>query len=224
MRAHFLLALKRRFETTAKDRWSRIPGGLPDDPEVALRKVFFRNWPYWLRRLNFYNHTRNDVLMWAEREIRDKAWQRVDKNPPGFLMEMSEENRLREYGDVFLKTPDGGAWDAYEGKLHYGVVYQAEQAPPGVTRAEPVIPSRRWEAFRDGTEDFEMLFRLRRAIANARETGAGGPAPERVEAVLAESVATVLENADDPGRYARVRTAVTDSLLELQRHAGPAAD
>ena len=84
-------------------------------------------------------------------------------------------------------------------------------APPEVTRAEAIIPSRRWEAFREGTEDFEYLARLQQLIADAEDT----PARARAEAVLSEAVESVLAADDDPERYDRARAALTEAILDL---------
>ena len=112
---------------------------------------------------------------------------------------------------------DGGAWDAYEGGIHYGVVYLAENAPPGVTRAEPIIPSRRWEAFRECTEDFEYLSRLQGTIAAARKARVPPRQCDRAATLLKDAVDRVLTDADDPDRYDRARRTLTGAILDLRR-------
>lgn len=63
---------------------------------------------------------------------------------------------------------------------HWDAVYQTNDS---------VVPSRRWEACRDGQEDFRMLFALRRAIEacpDAREQEA-----DAANALMAEAVEKV---------------------------------
>ena len=120
-------------------------------------------------------------------------------------------------GTGFWRYGYGKTWDAYEGKIHYGVVYRAEDAPPGVTRAEAMIPSRRWEAFREGTEDFEHLHEMQRTIAAARAAGGQAPACDRAAALLTEAVDRVLRAPDDPDRYDRARRSLAGAILQLRR-------
>ena len=114
----------------------------------------------------------------------------------------------------------GKAWDAYQGGIHYGVVYAAKDAPPGVTRAEPIIPSRRWEAFREGTEDFEYLHQAQRVIAAARDAGVDAATCDRAAALVTETVHGVLNTPDAPDRYHRARNALTKIILDLRPPTG----
>gem|GEM_PF-2915060 len=122
-------------------------------------------------------------------------------------------------GTGFWCYADGGAWDAYDGGLHYGVVYQAKNAPPEVTRVEPIIPSRRWEAFREGAEDFEVLAQLQRALTAAREAGLTVAAVAAAQTQLADTVQRVLDNPEDPARYRHARRTLTEHILKLRAAA-----
>ena len=42
--------------------------------------------------------------------------------------------------------------------LDYNVIYTREGAPDNVSRAEAIIPSRRWEAWREGIEDWHFCW------------------------------------------------------------------
>jgi len=155
----------------------------------------------------------------ARREHPLEVWTYACKGP-GRLMPPDRYYRNLSWetfrrggtGTGFWCYADGSGWDAYEGGIPYGVVYFADDAPPGVTRVEPIIPSRRWEAFREGAEDFEYLARLQHLIALAGET----PARARAADVLSEAVDAVLTAPDDPDRYDRAREALTEAILELQ--------
>ena len=140
------------------------------------------------------------------------------KPPDAYYRNLSWETfRRGGTGTGFWCYAGGNAWDAYEGGLYYGVVYAAKDAPTGVTRAEAVIPSRRWEAFREGTEDFEYLHQAQRAIAAARDAGLDTATCDRAAALVAETVRGVLKAADDPNRYQRARSALTKIILDLRR-------
>jgi len=164
----------------------------------------------------------------AFREIRGKynptVWTYACKGPGRFMLpdryyrDLSWRTfRIGGCGTGFWCYSDGSTWDAYEGKVHYGVVYYAKEAPPGVTRVEAIIPSRRWEAFREGTEDFEHLDRLQKTIFAAKEAGTPSAAIERAASVLSAAVEGVLKSSDDPLRYARARRTVTEAILELRK-------
>ena len=57
-------------------------------------------------------------------------------------------------------------WDSYKGKLNWAVVYfaDAKDAPPGISKKEIVVTSKRWEATREGVEDYVYLYMRREAI------------------------------------------------------------
>ena len=145
------------------------------------------------------------------------------KAPDTYYRNLSWETfRMGATGTGFWCYGYGNLWDAYEGGLHYGVAYSVKNAPPGVTRAEPIIPSRRWEAFREGTEDFEYLHQLQRAIAEAGEAGVAAPERARAATLLKDTVDNVLTTPDDSSRYDRGRRAFTGAILDLRRRISAA--
>ena len=100
-------------------------------------------------------------------------------------------------------------WNSYGHKdgQNWAVVYfaDAEDAPPGISKKELVIPSKRWEATREGVEDYVYLYLLKDAIQKA----GGETSPEWLadaERVLAESPKAVLED--------RENTALADKAKE----------
>jgi len=57
---------------------------------------------------------------------------------------------------------DDRLWDDFDDRgSDYAVIYTLNGAPPGVSRSEPIIPSKRWEAWREGVEDYVYLHLLR---------------------------------------------------------------
>ena len=59
----------------------------------------------------------------------------------------------------------GSVWNPRDGKRHdYAVIYDGDP--------EELIPSKRWEAWREGVEDYTYLWMLREAIAEGRGTEA----------------------------------------------------
>jgi len=84
----------------------------------------------------------------------------------------------------------------------YGVIYTLNGAPEDVSRAEEIIPGKRWDAWREGIENWGCLWLL------DRELEAGN---ERRE-WLASTVADVLAAPDDPARADRARERVLQRL------------
>ena len=110
------------------------------------------------------------------------------------------------------------SWDDYDGgDPDYGVVYYAHEAPPSVPRTEAIIPSRRWEAWREGTEDYQYLYQLQETLRKARERGLEEPVIRPAEEVLRNCLQEILEEAPSAERYDRARQALTEILLRLQQ-------
>ncbi|MBD3293537.1 MAG: hypothetical protein GF393_11475 [Armatimonadia bacterium] len=97
---------------------------------------------------------------------------------------------------------DEDLWDDFSGRgSDYGVIYTLTGAPEDVTRAETIIPGKRWEAWREGVEDWCWLHAFDRAAQDR-------PDADTQRAWLAEIVAEVLAASDDPGHAARARERV----------------
>ena len=206
--------------------WNRVNGpGV--DPDLMRRVAPYAD----IACLNVFTQADYEDVSRQEaafQEIRSgqrlKVWTYACKGPgrvmrpDTYYRNLSWETfRRGGSGTGFWCYADPGAWDAYEGGLHYGVVYYAKDAPDGVTRTEPIIPSRRWEAFREGTEDFEYLHRLQQTIAAARRTPPEPSACDRAAAVLRNAVRAVLEAPADPSRYDSARQSLTQTIIELRR-------
>ncbi len=108
-------------------------------------------------------------------------------------------------------------WDDFDGRgPDYGVVYFANDAPAGVARNEVVIPSRRWEAWREGVEDYQYLFELREAIRMATEAGVVQSTLERANQVLQQCLEEVLGESVESAHYDRAREDLTKTILKLK--------
>ena len=91
-------------------------------------------------------------------------------------------------------------WNSHEhiDTYNYAVVYlaDADDAPPGISKKEPVVTSKRWEATREGVEDYVYLYMLREAVEKAGK-GSDRLAFKQGRALLAERPGKVLGNVDD---------------------------
>ena len=78
---------------------------------------------------------------------------------------------------------------------NYAVVYlaDAEDAPPGISKKEKVVTGKRWEATREGVEDYVYLYMLREAVEQAG-SGADTWALKQGGELLAERPGRVLSD------------------------------
>jgi hypothetical protein len=112
---------------------------------------------------------------------------------------------------------NGNAWDDFASAHgRYGVIYSPIGKPTGVDLSgEAIVPSRRWEAWREGVEDYEYLVTLREAIRSARDAEQQARA-DRAQAALDRAVREVLENPNDPDRAYQARQEITRQILSLR--------
>jgi hypothetical protein len=112
---------------------------------------------------------------------------------------------------------NGDAWDDYrtmDGM--FGVVYGQTGKPTDVELSdEHIITSRRWEAWREGVEDFEYLVTLRNEIEKARRAGRHSDA-ERADTTLMNAVKRVTENPGEVGEVYHARREITDQIIKLR--------
>ncbi|MEJ2649170.1 MAG: hypothetical protein P8016_12290 [Sedimentisphaerales bacterium] len=95
-----------------------------------------------------------------------------------------------------------------------GVVYGSKSSPvTGLT--ENIIPSRRWEAWREGVEDYQYLYELQQAINRAQATDS--EAARNARKILNEQVMRVLGNPDDCDNVYEAREILTETLLKLTK-------
>ena len=122
------------------------------------------------------------------------------------------------YADTGWRAGNVSAWTDFDGDRNdYSIIYDAATAPEHVTRKEAQIPSRRWEAWRDGVEDYAYLWALNQAVEKAKLAGNNSTAVTNAEAVLKSSVATVLATPEDINTYRIAKRAVLEALSELNK-------
>ncbi len=123
------------------------------------------------------------------------------------------------YADTGWRASSGlSAWTDFDGcRNDYSIIYDAATAPAHVTKKEAQIPSRRWEAWRDGVEDYAYLWMLRQAVEKAKQAGNNSGAVTHAESVLKSSVAAVLDNPSDINVYRTARRSVLEAIAELNK-------
>ena len=107
-------------------------------------------------------------------------------------------------------------WDDFTcGRGRWSVVYDGADAPVDV-QGEPFIPSRRWEAWREGVEDYEYLQTLESLIRRARYLQLPIALWKKAESVLEESVTEVLANEDNADKVYDARRRLTEEIQKLR--------
>ena len=108
------------------------------------------------------------------------------------------------------------AWDyAKEGAPReggYAVVFNAtlKGTPPEVSKQELIVPGKRWEATREGVEDYAYLYLLKQAIAQASPEAAAN-----AKALLNSSVEKVVKNVNNPLLADKAKRQILQVILEL---------
>ena len=112
-----------------------------------------------------------------------------------------------------------GRWDSTGQGPNWAVVYRADAAdcPAEVSTQELVVPGKRWEATREGVEDYAYLHLLRTAISDS-PLPPGSPALGQAQSTLGYWTEEVLDKADsDNAELAdTAKTAIIGGLLELR--------
>jgi hypothetical protein len=120
---------------------------------------------------------------------------------------------------------------------YYGVIYGAQTSPLGEPAdllagkpacpesrtagrlSENIVSSRRWEAWREGVEDYQYLYELQQAI---NETKTKDPQMARtIQESLERQVNRVLSSQDDSDVVYDARRVLSDALLKLTSPAPP---
>ena len=110
----------------------------------------------------------------------------------------------------------GGRWDSTGKGANWGVVYRTDKAdcPPEVSRRELIVPGKRWEATREGVEDYTYLYLLKRALSEyPRETDS--KATREGKKLLAFWPEEVLKKADHPLLADKAKRQILEAILEL---------
>ena len=107
----------------------------------------------------------------------------------------------------------GARWDGSGKGFNWGMVYRSDTAdcPADVSRRELVVPGKRWEAIREGVEDYAYLYLLEQA---ARD-GAPGADAKKARALLAFWTEAVLKSEDDPRLAGEAKKRIMEALVEM---------
>jgi len=106
------------------------------------------------------------------------------------------------------------AWDDVSTPIgYYTVIYGANKSPVD-THGEKIVPSRRWEAWREGIEDYEYLAQLQKAIDQTSRFDSRAAA--KAQAILNSQVARVVNNRSDTEAVYSARQIITETLLRLR--------
>jgi len=101
--------------------------------------------------------------------------------------------------------------DTLKPRGYFGVVYGAQTSPLGEP-SENIVSSRRWEAWREGVEDYQYLYELQQAI---NETKTKAPQTARaLQETLERQVNRVLNSPDDSDVVYDARRVLSDALLK----------
>jgi len=109
-------------------------------------------------------------------------------------------------------------WNSYNHKdgKNWAVVYfaDADDAPPGISKKELVVTGKRWEATREGVEDYVYLYLLKEAIQKA----GSNISPEllaEARRVLAESPKTVLADRENTSLADRAKEDILKAISKI---------
>jgi len=94
----------------------------------------------------------------------------------------------------------------------YTVIYDAEQSPVN-TYGENIIPSRRWQVWRDGIEDYQYLYELQKTINSIRDRNP--LRAKKAQQILDTQVDDVLKRPKDCEVVYRARQTITTTLMDL---------
>ncbi len=121
----------------------------------------------------------------------------------------------KETGTGFWVYADEGPanpWDELMKPMgYYGVIYSSAGSPVP-TNGENIIPSRRWEAWREGVEDYQYLYELQHKINTIKSTDL--TKASEMQNTLDEQVDRVLNNTTNPAIVYEVRRIITNMLIK----------
>ena len=114
---------------------------------------------------------------------------------------------------VYTDQGQTNPWDELmKPRGYYGVIYSSAGSPVS-TNGEDIIPSRRWEAWREGVEDYQYLYEAQQYIAAVKIRNPSKAA--QMQATLDAQVNLVLNNLVNSDTVYGARQAITDMLKNL---------
>lgn len=116
---------------------------------------------------------------------------------------------------IYLDWNSQPGWDdTDQPKGYYRMIYDGKHAPKDSVY-EPVVTSRRWEAWREGVEDYQYLFELNNTITAT--TIKDPTKAARARQLLDQQVDIVLGHPKDCNAASKAKRILSDALLELKR-------
>ena len=103
-------------------------------------------------------------------------------------------------------------WDSTGKGPNWAVVYRSDAAdcPVEVSKQELVIPSKRWEATREGVEDYTYLYLLKQAIGKASPKDAA-----KAKKLLDSCVEKVLKDENNPSLADQAKKQILEQLVKI---------
>ncbi len=184
------------------DTWC-LPEALPNSDAVRRHLRYTTNTEIWR-----YNTFRNAKSRSPYGDYRLQPWRAWSAGDTGCAFWTYAIGRQKQ-------TCNG--WDDFTcGRGRWSVVYDGADAPVDA-QGEPFIPSRRWEAWREGVEDYEYLHTLDSLIRRARDVQLPLDLWKKAESLLEDSVAEVLANEDNVDRVYEARRCLTEEIQKLRK-------
>lgn len=122
-----------------------------------------------------------------------------------------------DYADTGWTKGENSAWTDFDGaRIDFSIIYDAASAPEHVTKKEVQIPSRRWEAWRDGVEEYAYLWLLKESIGKARAEGKEAAAAS-AEKVLKNTVEVIVAQTKDTGAFAAAHRSILETIAALEK-------
>jgi hypothetical protein len=116
---------------------------------------------------------------------------------------------------IYLDMRNHHPWDdTLKPSGYYEVIYGVGESPVE-THGEKIIPSRRWEAWREGIEDYEYLAQLQKAIDQVRLFDPKAAASAQTS--LNSQLERVTNNRTDSRIVYSARNIITKTLLQLRQ-------
>jgi hypothetical protein len=162
---------------------------LIDVPGIAHRAMMWKAWKFRV----------SGLLTWAGLLWDTHAWE-GDWNP----------QNANDYDNPWLKpaSPWGnGVVDFY---------YPPDPSGPASSPTFELVPSLRWELFREGMEDYEYFVLLQEAIDSASGLGVDVSSSEQVLEDAMDVIISKTQIGYDPAPYRSAREAVAAEILHLR--------
>ncbi|MDD5596297.1 MAG: sugar-binding protein [Victivallaceae bacterium] len=107
------------------------------------------------------------------------------------------------------------SWDQTK-QQSWDMVYLSRYAPADVSRKELLIPSKRWEAWREGVEDYLYLYILEKTIRDAEAKGIALKTVKSARALIAEEVKKATGEDACPELAEKARLKLLGKIVELK--------